>query len=991
MSANDGLYEDFYARIGLDLSQLEAGLANADRTIEQNIRRLNQESNLIRLRSEVEIAGLDEAADAEQILQVRTNALNQQMAIQRDRIRLMEAELQNLTSTYGANATATQQATIRLERQRLVLANMERELRNLTSPQNNEGLVRFNAVLQNFGDGLDGFLRADITGLLEKIPPQFKAVAAGIGAVATGAEKARGSVEALLEDFRELQTQAYELNMSVGKTRDFLRQLRLGGGDIGDFEGYIRGITDAFVKGEYDDPEFIALRKYGAVITDETGRLKEFKELADEVYQAFKKADEAGEGIEFLQLTGGESGIRDAIQFFRRYEEAVADAQKIFKSNINETQLQELDRVMKLVEEQATELKDALGDIFVPAAQTAAEKFFQTLHDGTEWLVENKDAIQKWGFIAEEVFSTIADKVKEGYHTVGEFIEEALKPKNTAGNEKVDKMMSGLDWRYGGAMKTPYGVDAMISGQVKETGKSFKVMDGIVERAKQKQAEYNEELKKTAEQIAATEKELDRNPLNQYALQRVQQFKDELAELRIDLDYESEYEKEKARLDLWFDQEFTRKNYLSEAEKSAIRELYDVKLDKINADYQAELEAAAEKVKEHLQNVADIEYEMTHTAFEKQIRDIEQWRDAKIEAGEDAAAVIAESAAKEAQAFEREVDRIKDLTQSFEDEIFEMENSQYDADKRRALQKAQKALDDGVDFSVVQRYLQDKVGQIDKRAKESRENGGDYTKSPTGMSWNGLPVLQQITSLMTNENQIRERLINTLDEEAKAEAERINSLRDKAEMSLPATPAMVSGAIGDTTIIHGDEITQISLSDLKAEMEKIQSATPTMQTEPLTDINETVQSVLTAVQSNSVMDKLDSLQELLSELPNIKETVQSVLQSAKTIATNQGTQISFKPLEIPLNQIVDVVEKIPVSSTRITELIEKVVSAINDREPSQVNVSPNLDINLGGAYVFDDAMKKSLVDDITNKIVTAIKDAVQQATRTTTTNYGFGY
>lgn len=952
MSVNKGLYEDFYVRLGLDLSSLEAGLANAGMTIEQNIRRLNHESNLIRLRSEVEITGLDEVADAERILQIRTDALNQQMTIQRDRARLLEAQLQHLTEAYGEESSEAQRTATRLERTRLSLANIERELRNLNNTQSES-------------NNLFGELRE----MLPSMPTKLQAVGIAAGLVASGFGAAAAAVKELMEDFRELQTQAYELNMSVGKTRDFLRQLRLGGGDIGDFEGYIRGITDAFVKGEYDDPEFIALRKYGAVITDETGRLKEFKELADEVYQAFKKADEAGEGIEFLQLTGGESGIRDAIQFFRRYEEAVADAQKIFKSNINETQLQELDRVMKLVEEQATELKDALGDIFVPAAQTAAEKFFQTLHDGTEWLVENKDAIQKWGFIAEEVFSTIADKVKEGYHTVGEFIEEALKPKNTAGNEKVDKMMSGLDWRYGGATKTPYGVDAMISGQVKETGKSFKVMDGIVERAKQKQAEYNEELKKTAEQIAATEKELDRNPLNQYALQRVQQFKDELAELRIDLDYESEYEKEKARLDLWFDQEFTRKNYLSEAEKSAIRELYDVKLDKINADYQAELEAAAEKVKEHLQNVADIEYEMTHTAFEKQIRDIEKWRDAKIEAGEDAAAVIAESAAKEAQAFEREVDRIKNLTQSFEDEIFEMEHSQYDADKRRALQKAQKALDEGVDFSVVQRYLQDKVGQIDKRAKESRENGGDYTKSPTGMPWNGLPVLQQITSLMTNENQIRERLINTLDEEAKAEAERINSLRDKAEMSLPATPAMVSGAIGDTTIIHGDEITQISLSDLKAEMEKIQSATPTMQTEPT----------------------LDSLKEVLGELSNIKGTVQEVLQSAKTIATNQGAQISFKPLEIPLNKIEYVVEKIPVSFTQITGLIEKIVSALNDREPPQVNVSPNLDIDLGGAYVFDNAMKQSLIDDITNKIVTAIKDAVQQATRTTTTNYGFGY
>ena len=36
------------------------------------------------LRAQVEIAGLDETAEAERILQIRTDALNQQMSLQRD-------------------------------------------------------------------------------------------------------------------------------------------------------------------------------------------------------------------------------------------------------------------------------------------------------------------------------------------------------------------------------------------------------------------------------------------------------------------------------------------------------------------------------------------------------------------------------------------------------------------------------------------------------------------------------------------------------------------------------------------------------------------------------------------------------------------------------------------------------------------------------------------------------------------------------------------
>lgn len=610
--------EDFYVRLGLNMSELESGFVEANRTIAENIGRLNRESNLIQIRSQVEIAGLDETADAERILQIRTDALNQRMAIQRDRVSLVSAELRNLTQEYGENHVVTQRAAQRLEQTRLALANMEREMRNLSSPQNTESLVRFNAALSNIGDGLSGILRLDFTGLIEALPPQLKTVATGIGAVATSAGVAGKSVEALLEDFRELQTQAYELNISVGKTRDFLRTLRLGGGDIGDLEGYIRGITDAFVKGEADDPEFIALRKYGAEITDATGRLKDFKDLTEEVYQAWKKADEAGEGIEFLQLTGGESGIRDAIQFFKRYEEAVTDAQKVMKAGIDDNQMHELDRAMKLVEEQAGELRGALGDIFVPAAQTAAESFFETLHKGTEFLVENKDEIQKWGFIIKEAFSVAGDKISGAFEAAGKKISEINEMlSGKTGDSRVDKMLGDMSWRYGGA-KPAYGIDKMISGQVDDAKKSFGIFDDVVKKAKQVQAEYNEELKKTAEQLAETDKKLDKNPLNQYALQRVQQFKDELADLRIELDFDDEFEKAQERLKLWFDREFTRKNFLSDEEGAVIDELYFAKLEQIEKAQRAVLENAHKDLNTQLQALYQTELENRLEQIEKE-------------------------------------------------------------------------------------------------------------------------------------------------------------------------------------------------------------------------------------------------------------------------------------------------------------------------------------------------------------------------------------
>lgn len=105
---------DIFISLGLNLSDLETGLVAAERSVRENIQRLNRESNLIRLQTEVEISGLDETADAERILQVQQDALNRQMQIQRDRVRLLDAEFRRLATAHGANSVAVQRAQIQL-------------------------------------------------------------------------------------------------------------------------------------------------------------------------------------------------------------------------------------------------------------------------------------------------------------------------------------------------------------------------------------------------------------------------------------------------------------------------------------------------------------------------------------------------------------------------------------------------------------------------------------------------------------------------------------------------------------------------------------------------------------------------------------------------------------------------------------------------------------------------------------------------------------
>ena len=55
---------DLYLRLGLNLFNLATGFVTASQTVAANISRLNREPNLVRIRSEIDIAGLDETADA---------------------------------------------------------------------------------------------------------------------------------------------------------------------------------------------------------------------------------------------------------------------------------------------------------------------------------------------------------------------------------------------------------------------------------------------------------------------------------------------------------------------------------------------------------------------------------------------------------------------------------------------------------------------------------------------------------------------------------------------------------------------------------------------------------------------------------------------------------------------------------------------------------------------------------------------------------------
>ena len=868
-----------YMRLGLDLTELEEGFVDAQRTVRDNMTRLQRENTIIDLQMEVDLSGVD---DAEQILSIRTAALNRQLENQQTRVRLATAELRNMTESTGENSDQTQRARLALEQERLALVRLENQLRNL-----NESQGEANAGTQSFMDRL-----SELGG---RIAPVIAAITATMTAT-----------KELIDKFRELQTQAYELNLPFQATKEMLRQMRLAGGDIGDFEGYIRGISDAYVKGEWDDPEFLALSKYGAKLTDATGRLKDFKELTEEVYQAYVKAKAAGEEIEFLQLTGGESGIRDAIQYFERYAEAKEDAAKIFDSGIDPAELHEAERALNLVTEQFGELKDAVVSLLIPEVTSGLTNFFAILHDGTKFIVENREQLQPvksalTGFLSDKGFSAVLDSAKKLF--------------------------------------TPDDVSM--------------------------QKQFGEALKGTTKAWSDFEKETndaDKNPLSQYALKRIKEFKDELEEVRVELDYAgNEYQQAKEKLDLWRKNELTDKLFVSDDERIAIEELYSAKLEQIEqarADKLDEIrsridegdrtalenklatleeekeewralgmeeeeivslsqrrinqiyEESMRKTRELIQETADLEYSLTHDAFEKQIHDLERWKDAqleKAETAEEVSATIANAAMKEAETFEREMDRIQGRIESAQDRLARLTLSQYDNDVRNAYKQFQKDVADNVPQDMAQAIFDATMRQINRRAAEDKS--GKYKESP----------------------------------DKKADAGYLIEFNRAAEKSTK------------------------SLIDMDARQLALQA---TM--ERAAKFNSDI--------TNQAMEKVRAIEA---------QRVPEALPQSASASTTPGFDIIYgdQVYSSMLSQAETANRQVSQVLSDITRNAGEGTQNVTQQPQQNINVSPNINIDLGGAYVFDDAMKERLTNDIANQVADGIRKAFEQGIG----EQGYGY
>lgn len=831
---------ELYFRLGLDTSALDSGFIDAQQSLSKNLKILNRHENLIQIKTQADLTGLNEAAISTEGLRIKQEALAQQLEIQKDRIQLTAAAYQEMVQAQGEDSVAAYNLAVTLEQERIAMAKLEQQSQALTEQQRIQlgvnwemlgaiepalkvtdvwagartavtlfgraipvpqikiataALIGLSAVIagtvdatdelaednaaqilnENFQTSAEGISNSlttvrndvirttDVVNQLQharispeqnttiidwardifrisfllveesdsfgdaisKINSQSQFMRTEIGnyaVVLAGTTKifqalhneAINFVEPSIEGFKELKQRAYELNLPLSETTKWLSLIDLAGADYNDVRDYVRGVQDAVIKGDSEDPEVIALSKYGVVIQDTNGKLLSFNATLENLYEGFLKAEKAGEEEAYVIMTNGQA-VQDVLPFFKELANAKIKFNEIQWSTSDYAALRQTSTDLKLMQVQADELQNSLESLALPLADYSAQAKFDIYKKLTEWVEENRETILKWEFVfigaldrIEEKASNASNKIKNILSDVGQAIAEFFKAVSGSENKQAEESLFSLSnllenkkrqslWNKEDIKLTyeyfpelvPKGktvdqlieehytpsVTEKISEKLKEYVDYFKESYAqILDNADQDLEEYIAENEKARDETQKTSEEITAGL--SYSYNRIAKYKEELANTKIDYDFgNDEYGKSLAKLDIWYDKAMQDARYYAE-EREVIEELYNAKVELIEKQH-------AEKLAEIRESIAA----SRRTDLENALAEIEREKEARINAGMEAAEAIKLAAEESAAAIKNLEDAFTEKVNNFRNNALENQFAAIDKDRDNWIKK----------------------------------------------------------------------------------------------------------------------------------------------------------------------------------------------------------------------------------------------------------------------------------------------------------------
>lgn len=1072
--AKGGANSGFKISIGLRYDELNQDFVDVEKTISENIQKLNRKSNLIDIQAKINFIGLTDEAKKLEIIQQK---LRQQIELQRNKVILYEDAATQSVKLYGVESKNADKAIYAYQQQRLELAKLSQQLDEVISKQNALPKNDTNSLLSGYqsfkGDigGAIGKLTSAFTGLkdasqsadgaitksLEIISSIPTPVGKAVAAFASSILVIKGVEKSLLDMARpavaagdSLYVMSRGMQISVKDMANLSMVSQVTGIEINEVNSAIRRLSASLTKAdEKGNLASETLKKYGASIKDVNGNIKQGTALVEELAKAFERARALGKGAEFRDAVGGRFWSADFVTFLEDYTDNVVLAGKVVKNGLADPALfHSIQGELNAMNAQAKQLGSALSSAFAPVANYIVPHLRQRMGELTSVIQDNAETIKNVGYSIGEVvdkmgeFTTAVtkatievvkfletsnapdssivskylDKRNKEYKEFQELLNEysKLQLQIEKNNEKLntanetsntqeikrltaqinelsqkakeaksalrqiftDKQIESLTKGEQAALRYNQAIGYFGTFEAKNFADNERILNKILEENETQLREST----KAAEQKAEADKVLTAavEQLNtSLDTKRIQQYTEELSKIKLDLKFDgNQYQKSLAEIEEWHKKALTAAGNNGE-ERLKIEELYRAKITQVRRNHAKDITKITEET-------ANIEFARTHSAFEKQIRDIEQWKQAQIEkagTAEEVAAIIANASAKEAKAFEDEVDRISGKIQSLTEKVFDQEADERQKAFYNLAKEISEYASEGIyDPALIQRYANNALKNIDANLTV------DLTFDESGISHLKLPdemynLFDGVQNYVEKQKSLIEDMLKPVNlDKLSPEIDMQNIIAQLKEIE--NKPLNISANLNTLDL-------QQQLSAIEPESIKL--------TANLDAVTANISQSLTASTSQFENAMLTASNAATGFSNSLTEAVQKISTTnfAPSNSTEQTQQQNFydnETLTVTLQALTQSNEKyLPniVSALapldNITQELTNIAGSIaqeNTNQQSQpvinMNVAPNITVNLGGAYVFDNAMKAQLTDDITAEVANAVTQAVNQ-------------
>ena len=435
----DNTVAGLYLRLRLNYDELNQDFIRVEETVKSNVQRLGRESALINLKAAIDLTGV---TDAEQRLKIEQQKLTQLIELQTQKVRLYEAAWKDAGESTGYASKRAQEAEIKLKQQELALANLSQRLKEIAEQQKQMSQVKTDKA--NFDNSLLGKytnIKGDIAGKIGNLTSAFSGlkdatssadaaisktleiigaipspVGKAVAALASIPLVARGIENSLLDMAKPaieagdaMYVMSRGMQLSIADTAKLSTVCKVTGIEINEVNGAMRRLSAQLNKNsDEDNARMKMLERFGAVVKDSNGNIKNEVQLIEELSKALKKAEDAGQGAAFRDIVGGRFWSGDFVTFLEDYAGNVELAGQIVKNGLaNPVLAHEVQGNINAMNTQAGQLGNAFSSALMPVANDIVPRITKEMGELTKVIAENADGIKTAGQILADVVSGI--------------------------------------------------------------------------------------------------------------------------------------------------------------------------------------------------------------------------------------------------------------------------------------------------------------------------------------------------------------------------------------------------------------------------------------------------------------------------------------------------------------------------------------------------------------------------------------------------------